>query len=113
MFLWLTYQKYWCDHKPSVTINYQDTDFMAIGQWVWNNWDWVSGISFLPQSDHIYEQAPFEATDKETYETLRDCMPHSIDWGKLSMYEQEDTTISSQTMACVGGSCEIVDITGE
>lgn len=111
--LWLTYQKYWCEHKPSVTINYKDTDFLSIGQWVWSNWDWVSGISFLPQTDHVYEQAPFEAIDKDEYEKLITGMPQFIDWAGLTKYEQEDTTISSQTMACVGGSCEIVDITGE
>jgi len=111
--LWLTYQQYWCEHKPSVTINYTDLDYMVIGQWVWNNWDWVSGISFLPHTEHIYDQAPFEAIDKDAFMGLIKQMPHSIDWGELSKYEQEDTTISSKAMACVGGSCEVLDITGE
>jgi ribonucleoside-triphosphate reductase len=110
--LWLTYQKYWCDHKPSVTVNYTDTDFMSIGQWVWNNWEWISGISFLPQTDHIYEQAPFEAIDREIYNELTNTMP-SIDWADLKLYEQEDTTVSSHSLACTGGSCEVVDLIGE
>ena len=110
--LWLTYQKYWCHHKPSVTINYADKDFMSIGQWVWNNWEWVSGISFLPHTDHIYEQAPFEAVDEAQFLELTKAMP-SVDWADLKLYEREDTTVSSHTLACSGGSCEVVDIVGE
>ena len=111
--LWLTYQKYWCDHKPSVTINYTDSTFMDIGQWVYNNWEWVSGISFLPHTDHVYEQAPFEAITEEVYLSLIDNMPNNLDWSELSNYEKEDTTTSSHTLACTGGSCEVVDLVGE
>jgi ribonucleoside-triphosphate reductase len=111
--LWLTYQQHWCDHKPSVTVNYTDANFMDVGQWVFNNWDAVSGISFLPQTEHIYEQAPFEAIDKAAYLALLDQMPHTIDWKELSLYELEDTTTSSHSLACHGGSCELVDITGD
>ena len=110
--LWLTYQQYWCQHKPSVTVNYIDADFMSIGQWIWNNWEWVSGISFLPLDDHVYEQAPFEAIDEESYNNLLKAMP-AINWADLKLYEQEDTTVSSHTIACSGGSCEVVDIVGE
>lgn len=109
--LWLEYQKYWCEHKPSVTVNYIDENFMEIGQWVWKNWDWVSGISFLPHVDHVYDQAPFEVIDKECYEEMIELMPHSIDWSELSNWEQEDTTVNSHSLACVNGSCEVVDIT--
>jgi ribonucleoside-triphosphate reductase len=111
--LWLTYQKHWCEHKPSVTVNYIDNNFMGIGQWVWNNWDWVSGVSFLPHTDHIYEQAPFEKIDEETYTELVKQIPNSINWSDLKNYEEEDTTTSSHTLACAGGSCEVVDIIGE
>ena len=111
--LWLTYQKYWCDHKPSVTINYNDEDFMDIGQWVYNNWDWVSGISFLPHTDHVYEQAPFEAISEEEYQNLIDTMPSTLDWSELSNYEKTDTTTSSHSLACSGGSCDVVDLVGE
>jgi ribonucleoside-triphosphate reductase len=111
--LWLTYQKHWCDHKPSVTINYEDKNFLSIGQWVWNNWEWLSGISFLPQTDHVYDQAPFEAIDKERYDEMISSMPKKIRWKELKKYEQEDTTSNSHAMACVGGACEVVDIIGE
>ena len=108
--LWLTYQKYWCDHKPSVTINYSDNDFLEVGQWVYNNWNLISGISFLPNNDHIYEQAPFEAIDEDTYFEMEASMPNQIDWSNLSIYELEDTTANSHTLACHGGACDIVDL---
>lgn len=108
--LWLTYQKHWCEHKPSVTINYTDKDFLSIGQWVWDNWDLISGISFLPHSDHVYEQAPFEAIDMETFLEMDEKMPSYIEWADLSHYELEDTTTNSHTLACSGGSCEVVDV---
>ena len=108
--LWKTYQKHWCEHKPSVTINYTDKDFLSIGQWVWDNWDLISGISFLPHSDHVYEQAPFEAIDMETFLEMDEKMPSYIEWADLSHYELEDTTTNSHTLACSGGSCEVVDV---
>tara|TARA_R110002110_G_scaffold9494_8_gene46626 strand:- start:1044 stop:2948 length:1905 start_codon:yes stop_codon:yes gene_type:complete len=111
--LWLTYQKHWCEHKPSVTVNYKDSNFMGIGQWIWKNWAWVSGISFLPQTEHIYEQAPFEAITKDEFDKMVDQMPHTIQWTGLRNYEQEDTTVSSHSLACSGGSCEILDIIGD
>ena len=111
--LWLTYQRYWCDHKPSATINYTDKSFLEVGQWIHNNWDAVSGISFMPHDDHVYEQAPFEAITEEEYIEILSTMPHSIDWSGLSEYEKEDTTVSSHTLACVGGSCEVLDIEGD
>ena len=109
--LWLTYQKFWCDHKPSVTINYTDDTYLAIGQWVWDNWDWVSGISFLPRDDHVYEQAPFEELTLEAYTKLREAIPSTIDWIGLQAFEKEDTTTSSHSLACHGGACEVLDIT--
>jgi len=108
--LWLTYQKYWCDHKPSVTINYKDENFLAVGQWVYDNWEWLSGVSFLPHNDHIYEQAPFEAMDKEQYLEMLEQTPSNIQWDNLSFYELEDTTTNTHTLACSGGSCEVVDL---
>jgi len=108
--LWLLYQEMWCEHKPSVTINYTDDSFLAIGQWVHDNWDKVSGISFLPKDDHIYEQAPFESVDEETYISLLESMPVDVDWKRLSLYELEDTSSSSHSLACHGGACEVVDI---
>ena len=108
--LWLEYQKNWCDHKPSITVSYTDENFLKVGQWVWENWDYVSGISFLPYSDHVYEQAPFEPISPRDYNLLRMAMPEEIDWSKLSEYETENTTIQTQTLACTGGSCEVVDL---
>jgi ribonucleoside-diphosphate reductase alpha chain len=108
--LWLLYQMAWCDHKPSVTINYSDENFMKIGQWIWNEWEWVSGISFLPETDHVYEQAPFEAITKEKYEEMVVEMPKKIHWADLVSYEKEDSTVCSHSLACNGNSCEIVDI---
>ncbi len=108
--LWLEYQKTWCDHKPSITVSYSDENFLKVGQWVWENWDYVSGISFLPYSDHVYEQAPFEPVGPRDYNLLKIAMPDKIDWSKLSSYETEDTTTQTQTLACTGGSCEVVDL---
>ena len=107
--IWKAYQRHWCEHKPSCTIHYDDSEFLKIGQWIWDNWDIVSGISFLPYSDHIYQQAPYEEIPISKYEKLRKSMPN-IDWLALSQYETEDRTRSGKEMACSGNSCEIVDL---
>tara|TARA_R110000787_G_scaffold30072_3_gene81063 strand:+ start:1327 stop:3240 length:1914 start_codon:yes stop_codon:yes gene_type:complete len=108
--LWKNYALAWCEHKPSVTITVRDEEWMAVGAWVYENFDICSGISFLPHSDHTYAQAPYQDIDKDTYETLKEQMPSKIDWAALSLYEKEDTTNGSQTLACTSGACEIVDI---
>ena len=108
--LWLTYQRHWCEHKPSVTITVRDHEWMAVGAWVYEHFDEVSGVSFLPHSDHTYQQAPYQEVDKETYEKALAAMPPKIDWSKLSAYETEDTSKGTSTFACVGGSCEVVDL---
>jgi len=108
--LWKTYALNWCEHKPSVTITVRDEEWMAVGAWVYANFDICSGISFLPHSDHTYAQAPYQDIDKETYETLKKQMPSKIDWTALSLYEKEDTTTGGQTLACTAGACELVDI---
>ena len=106
--LWLTYQKYWCEHKPSVTISVKEDEWLMVGAWVYVNFDWMSGVSFLPFSDHTYQQAPYQDCDQHEYDTMSQAMPLDIDWSKLSEYEQQDNTIGSQELACVGGACEIV-----
>ena len=107
--LWLTYQESYCQHKPSITVNYDDNEFMPVGQWVWENFDKISGISFLPKSDHVYAQAPFETISKETF----DAYPQfTVDFTMLRHYEITDTTTSSHTMACTAGACEIIDLKG-
>ena len=108
---WLTYQRHWCEHKPSVTISVRDSEWMDVGAFVYKHFDEMSGVSFLPHSDHTYQQAPYQDCTKEEYEELLSAMPKDINWSELSEYENEDNTAGSQTMACTGDSCEIVDIT--
>ena len=105
--LWLTYQKNWCEHKPSVTISVKEDEWMEVGAWVYNNFDYMSGVSFLPFSEHTYQQAPYQDTNKEGYEFLLKQMPKKVDWSKLAEYESQDMTLGSQELACVAGNCEI------
>ena len=108
--LWLCYQENWCEHKPSITVSVAEDEWMKVGSWVWDHFDDVSGISFLPKSDHSYRQAPYEAITKEEYEALIKESPKEIKWENLAEYELEDNTDSSQTLACSADGCEIVDI---
>ena len=107
---WLAYQRHWCEHKPSVTINVLADEWIAVGAYVYENFDEMSGVSFLPYSEHIYQQAPYQQCEQAKYEEFLALMPKAIDWAKLADYEAEDTTVGSQTFACSGGSCEIVDL---
>ena len=106
--LWKAYQDFWCEHKPSVTVYYTDSEFLKVAQWIWDNFDTVSGISLLPTSDHIYQQAPYEEIDENQYEELVAAMPQDVDWENLAQFEEEDNTTGSQELACAGGACEIV-----
>jgi ribonucleoside-diphosphate reductase alpha chain len=108
---WLTYQRHWCEHKPSVTISVKDSEWVDVGAFVYKHFDEMSGVSFLPHSDHTYQQAPYQDCSKSEYEELLAQMPNEINWSLLADYEQEDNTSGSQTMACTGDSCEIVDLT--
>ena len=105
--LWLTYQKHWCEHKPSVTISVKESEWMEVGSWVYKNFDWMSGVSFLPFSEHTYQQAPYQDCDEKEYKFLLNKMPKQVDWSKLSEYESMDMTVGSQELACVAGACEI------
>ena len=108
---WLVYQREWCEHKPSITVSVKEDEWMEVGAWVYKHFDEVSGISFLPHSDHSYKQAPYQEVTKEEYEELLEKMPKSIRWEDLSFYETEDGTSGTQTLACTSdGNCEIVDI---
>ena len=109
--LWLEYQKSWCDHKPSITVSYNDENFMAVGHWVWKNWEYISGVSFLPKDDNIYDQAPFESISEVEYSKNVSEIQEKINWHLLSKYEEDDQTTSSQELACHGGACEVVDLT--
>lgn len=109
--LWLMYQRYWCEHKPSVTITVKEDEWMEVGAWVWKHLDEISGISFLPFSDHVYKQAPYQDIDKDTYSQELLKMPGVVDWNDLAGYEKEDNTAGTQSYACSGDSCEVVDLT--
>jgi len=109
--LWLTYQRNWCEHKPSVTVTVRDHEWLEVGAWVYKHFDEVSGVSFLPHSDHTYQQAPYQDCSEREYLDALALMPARIDWTKLSDYEKEDMTKSAQTFACSSGVCEIVDLT--
>ena len=106
--LWKIYQEHWCEHKPSVTISVKEDEWMEVGAWVYKNFDQMSGVSFLPFSEHTYRQAPYQDCDREQYEKLLKVMPKDVDWGQLSKYETVDTTVASQELACANGLCEIV-----
>jgi ribonucleoside-diphosphate reductase alpha chain len=109
--IWLTYQKFWCEHKPSVTINVAPDEWEEVGNWVFDNFDDLSGVAFLPKTEHVYEQAPYQDVTKEEYDLLVSEMPREVDWSMLSAYELEDSTTSTQALACVAGACEVIDIT--
>ena len=106
--LWKIYQEHWCEHKPSVTISVKESEWMEVGAWVYANFDQMSGVSFLPFSEHTYRQAPYQDCDREEYEKLLREMPKNVDWSQLAKYEQVDSTVASQELACTAGSCEIV-----
>ena len=106
---WLTYQRHWCEHKPSVTISVRDNEWMEVGAFVFKHFDEMSGVSFLPHSDHTYQQAPYQDCTEAVYNDFRSKFGN-IDWKSFINYEKEDNTKSSQTFACSGDSCEIVDI---
>jgi len=109
--MWLKYQRHFCEHKPSVTISVREEEWMEVGAFVYKYFDEMSGVSFLPHSEHTYQQAPYQEVDKEAYNVLLKSMPKKIDWAGLSEYEKDDNTIAMQTMACTGDVCEMVDIT--
>ena len=108
--IWKVYAKHWCEHKPSVTISVKEDEWIPVGAWCWENFEHVSGISFLPFSDHTYQQAPYQDIDEKTYKKLAKEMPTNINWNKLQDFEKEDNTKGSQELACTAGVCELVDI---
>jgi len=108
--MWKMYQVHWCHHKPSVTINVGEDEWIDVAAWIYRNWDIVSGVSFLPKMGHTYQQAPYESCDEATWRDMVARQPKSIDWSLLSKFEDTDNTAGSQTLACTGGSCELVDL---
>ena len=106
--LWHTYAKHWCEHKPSVTVSVKEDEWINTAAWVCDNFDDVSGISFLPHSEHVYRQAPYQDCTKEEYDKTVKGMPKNVDWAKLAKYESQDYTVASQEFACTGNACEII-----
>lgn len=107
---WKVYQDHWAEHKPSATIYVKEEEWLDVGAWVYRHFDKISGISFLPTSEHIYKQAPYQDITKEEYDAWVKKLPKSVDWSKLAEYETSDTTSGSQELACAAGVCEIVDL---
>jgi ribonucleoside-diphosphate reductase alpha chain len=110
--VWWMYKKYWTEHNPSVTISVKEDEWIEVANWVYDHWEDVGGLSFLPYSDHTYKQAPYQEVDAAGFEQfLREFpQPNRIEWEDLGLFELEDTTVSSSTLACSSGSCELVDI---
>jgi len=108
--LWLSYYRYWCEHKPSITVTVREDEWMTVAAWVYDHFEEMSGISFLPYDGGKYTQAPYEAVNKEAYNQLLKNTPTQIEWSALSQYEKEDETKSSQEFACTSDYCEVVDI---
>ncbi len=109
--LWKTYAIYWCEHKPSVTISVKEHEWMGVGAWIYDNFDVASGVSFLPHTDHSYQQAPYQDIEREEYLEWQERFgAFEIDWTALSEYEKEDNTSGSRELACTADSCEIVDL---
>ncbi|SVA51813.1 uncharacterized protein METZ01_LOCUS104667, partial [marine metagenome] len=105
--LWKIYQENWCEHKPSVTISVKEDEWFSVGAWVYENFDRMSGVSFLPHSEHSYAQAPYQDCNENEYKSLLKKMPKTVDWSKLTEYEKSDMTIASHELACSAGFCEI------
>lgn len=107
---WLVYKTEWTEHSPSVTVSVKDDEWEAVGDWVYEHFDLITGVSFLPHTEHTYKQAPFQTITKEEYEAAKAAMPESLSWDMLAVYELEDTTTGTQTLACTAGVCDVVDL---
>ncbi len=107
---WLMYKKHWTEHNPSVTISVKENEWIEVANWVYENWEDVGGLSFLPHSDHTYKQAPYQECDETTYRQFLADTPLKVDWVDLGLYEDDDNTVGSSTMACTSGACELVDL---
>lgn len=107
---WLIFQRHWCEHKPSITVYYTEEEVMDVGAWVWDHFDELSGVSFLPYDNGTYKQAPYQEITEDEYYDWLEIFPENVDWSLVAEYEMQDNTVGSQTMACTGGACEIVDL---
>ena len=109
--IWKIYKQHWTEHNPSITVNVKDDEWIEVANWVYDNWNDVGGISFLPYEGGVYKQAPYQDCDETTYNQFYHDTPKAIDWSMLSAYEFEDNTTGSQTLSCTSGNCELVDVT--
>jgi ribonucleoside-diphosphate reductase alpha chain len=103
--LWLTFQRHWCEHKPSVTISVNENEWPKVGAWTWENFDEITGVSYLPMDGGTYRQAPYESIDEGQYDSLASQMPSTIDWEQMK--EVTDNVEGAQTLSCTAGGCEI------
>jgi ribonucleoside-diphosphate reductase alpha chain len=108
--MWKIYKQHWTEHNPSITVSVREHEWIDVAAWVYDNWEAVGGIAFLPYSDHVYKQAPYTPITAEEFEEWDAKSPKSIDWAALSFYETEDGTTGSQDLACIAGECDIVDV---
>lgn len=108
--IWLAYKKHWTEHNPSITVSVKDEEWIEVAHWVYQNWDDVGGLSFLPFDEHTYKQAPYQECDETTYKQFYHDTPKVIDWSLLSSYEFEDNTVGTQALACTSGACDLVDL---
>ena len=109
--LWKLYALHWCEHKPSITVTVKEEEWMDVGAWVYENFDVASGVSFLPFSDHTYQQAPYQDIEPDEYLEWKDRMTYvNLDWSRLTDFEREDNTTGSRELACTAGACEVVDL---
>lgn len=111
--LWRTYQEYWCEHKPSMTVYVKEHQWMEVGAWVYKHFDVISGVTFLPAADHCYAQAPYQEISAKEYDARMAKMPTSVDWAQLAQYEKDDTSVNTREFACSGDNCDLVDIGGK
>ena len=105
--LWLKLKQNWAEHSVSITVYVKEDEWLEVGAWVYDNFDHLTGVSFLPYSEHSYEQAPYQPVSEKEYNAALSEFPPSINWNELSIYEQEDNTEGAQTLACTAGGCEI------
>ena len=106
--MWKHFKKHWAEHSVSVTVYVKESEWLAVGDWVFNNFEYITGVSFLPYSEHSYAQAPYQPITEEKYNGALQSMPEMLEWTRLQTFESEDTTEGSKTFACTGDKCEIV-----
>lgn len=109
---WKLVKTNYTEHNPSVTVSVGDDEWLEVGNWIYKNWEYVGGLSFLPRSDHAYQMAPYEETTKEKYEEMIKKVDH-IDFSKILAYEKTDETEMKRELACSSGSCDNDDALAE